>query len=438
MVSKAIALKNRIISFYKKIPPAFRLLFWLVVIIKYLVVAGFILYPIFAGQGEQSQKIAVPDWKVLRERHPAWKSTKALTEEIGRLDKEIASEKFQKEQKIANTLASLSNSIKKSRKETSSSEVENKLMEKRLKYSIKTLVTVDFDTMLSTVDNRFKKQVEMQRLELENSFKSFAAQMMEEREKRIQSKKEALEDEVSEVIRAKEQLLKREYLEYQGKILKQNQNEKLNLQLQLIVTKTAEERSKLETRLGYLMGDEELIMRAKLEEDAASINALKKEQETRIADELKRFQDDLSKETKISLDKRKKELRDAFADFLKSNTSVSGAKINALKGYLFKEAVPSLPAQEKSLPKGKKSKSSIEFYKTAERFSILKAKVDNRLKEEQDALSKRSQELIKKAKADWEERLKLLKGQRQTLVDQYNRLVKEIDRDIEDRINRGS
>ena len=292
------------------------------------------------------------------------------------------------------------------------------------------------DEMIMSIDKRFRKQVENQKQELESAFQAFALEIEEESNKRLKTKQQVLEDELLEVVKTKEQALKREFLGYQETVLKQSQNEKLNIQLQLIVAKSPEERSKLETRLNYLIGDEELLMRAKLEEHASLIDSFKNEHNTKNLELIKQLSTELAKETKSRLYKRKQELKESFAGFLKNNTSLSITTIGALKNRLFQEGKESNLFKKGTQQTIKINNRLQKFNESARLLPNSVRNINKHLEEERNVYTKRTGELIFKLETELKDKIKKLEVELISLKEQEKTLLAQIDRDITDHVNK--
>lgn len=431
-------LYNAIGVLYNKIPPRARLFWVCIAILKYLVLAVILLNNtgIFTScvSAEQMQNSAFVNWSKLRESHPAWKNFSVLHEEVNIINKKITNEKLSIKKKIETIKAAIPKM--NNGKNSFSNNIELQQASNLLQKTTVLFAASSIDEMIMSIDKRFRKQVENQKRELELAFQAFVREIEEESNKRLKTKQQALEDELFEKIKTKEQKLKREFLEYQETVLKQSQNEKLNIQLQLIVAKSPDERSKLETRLNYLIGDEELLMQAKLEEHVSLVDSFKNEHNTKNLEILKQFNTELAKETKSRLYKREQELKESFAGFLKNNTSLSIITISALKNRLFQEG-----RENNFFKKGTQQTIKIDnqlqkFNKSAKLLPNSVRNINKHLEEERNAYTKVTGRLVFKLEIELKDKIKKLEVELISLKEQEKTLLGEIDRDITDHVNK--
>lgn len=445
---------------YNKIPSRVRVLGVCLAVLKYIVLAVILLNnaEVFTScvSAEQIQNTALPalpvagssrspapsiptrssafvNWKKLREAHPAWKNFLVLNEEINIINKKIINEKLsvkQKTEAIKAYMPKLS-----AQKNNFLNDTELKQSSALLQKTTALLASSSINEMILGIDKKFRQQVENQKRELESAFKAFVHELEEESNKRIQTKQQTLEDELFETVRTKEQEFKREFLEYQEAILKQNQNEKLNLQLQLIVAKSPEERNKLETRLSYLIGDEELLMQDKLQEQASLLDSLKNDRNSKISELIKEFSREILKEKQSRLYKRKQELREAFAGFLKSNTSLSMTTISAFKNSLFLD-LKSQSLKKKTQQTIKNNSNLEKINESARTLPNTINAINKNLNEERKAFAKKTEAIALKLEKEVEGKIKTLQAQFVALKEQEKKILAQIDRDITDHVNK--
>lgn len=419
---------SRLLARYATAPFHVRVAVLAAIVLKYLLVGWLVMkgasgFPLHASPSMPT--VGVVSWDLLRKGHPAWGGVETIEAEIARLGQRIAEESRRTFRPESAVLTRLVTAVTAPPPPFSTPD-QDRLAETALARSAMLLAAADFESLLSAVDQRVRKLVDVQRRSLEETFQAFSQQAVEEGEKRFQAKREALEEKALDEFREREGALKQELLDYQGKVLKQNQDEKLNLQLKLVVTRNPEERARLETRLNHLTGDEEILMEGKQREHQEILDALKKEKEAGITEELKRERDSIAAEIKARLSKRKEELRKAFGSFLRQRTTLTGGTVEALKRRLLEP-----PSKEKHPPPAPPRKDRGSSLRS---FSRLKASTEARLDAERATVRRKARELAATLENEAEARLEGLRVQLRTLEEQRERLLRRIDRDLDDHL----
>lgn len=432
-----------LINAYMRMPGYLRFITIFFLTLKYVILLWLLLKGTgvfsFAFAKEEpvySYKTGFVNWERIQKVHPSWEHLQALNKEIETINNKIGQAK-ESLKRSAEIVIDITKSVINPVKPFSSSPNENKEDGKALEESVKLLASFDFNEAAGFINKNLSRQIESQRRQLESSFQLFSKTVIEEGKQEFQLKREVINEEIVEAIKKKEQVLKQDFIEYQAVVLKQNQNKKLNLQLKLMVAKTPEERTNVETQLNYIVGDEELLMRAKVEENQHMIETFKNEQEIKAVDELKRFKSKISNQTRIRQNKRKEELRNAFEAFLKANTSLSVSKISSLKAQLFGKS-PSLYNKNKKVNSHNVKGPLNNLLQSAKEFPNMSAGMEKNLQKEKNLVLTKNQELALKFKAEEEKQVNLLYKQLILLKEQKKRLVNQINRELNDYLKQAS
>jgi hypothetical protein len=251
-----------------------------------------------AWAGNDSLKVGVADYTKLIKAHPDWKRLEGIDEKIASMEQSMynapsmmqkmgseSMERMQKAQRAAEAelraeIDRLSADLKKER---DALQAQFAGEAKKLQEQMKALQAEAKKARTAEAPPREENRSHPEQM------KSFARDLILQRDRLVSAKRLELQKKAKEKMDAEKNRIEGELASYEAQIAKENQQEKLNIQLKFQVSKDDQENARLKEELARISAEESKLKEKKKSEVAAEIEKIGNEELSRIDKEVNAY-----------------------------------------------------------------------------------------------------------------------------------------------------
>jgi DNA repair exonuclease SbcCD ATPase subunit len=260
----------------------------------------------------------------------------------------------------------------------------------------------------------------------EQRYESFRADLALIRERNLTARRLELEKDMRARVEAERQRVDQELAAYEDQLMRADQQEKLNLQLQMQVAKTPEEEAAVQEKLEDIGQREAQAKEARRQELYAQLEQLQSQEEARLKQEMASYQARLDAEAQAKLTAERRRLAGMAPAAAPAAPADVQAKINQVR------------AQMEAEMNARKGQMEAEMRAQAEQATLrLKKKkdeIEGRLEELSAELQKSLEPSDENLSAGTRQRMQAVEAQIQTLEAERQRIYDQIAADLRDKV----
>lgn len=316
--------------------------------LKILLLASLIV--IYAA-GAGTPKMAVADLGKLQKYHPSWDAMLQLDQQIDALESGLSVPEHGKtrralEEEWSKELQDLEARLQALHQQALPGEEESLRILKeeakekvsQIKGEVDLFVREKFKTAVVRLQQGFQGEMKDENKKMQEALNALGTRLAKERDREVEAKKAQLEQEMGPTFEKKRSELKREVLAYQDKILKKYQDEKLNLQLQLSLAGTPEEKKTIEGDLNRILDQETKEKEEREKELEGQYQAFRSSHLKEIEKKLRTFAQEASQKAARRLEEEKQRYVTMLNEKVREHNRKLQEELDAIKSSLTREA----------------------------------------------------------------------------------------------------